>query len=192
MENHKESDVFSAKLLDPFYWYLRIAHRRLFKAELKKEERAFIAKNINKHRLIQWLNLLAAIFVFYTLQAVSPDKIGTVITALIAPVMVMGTAWFAISFGAIPARLIELSLEITFWVYLAFKLSLTVMFLAIGVITPALLWPVLILIYIAIDFSCAQYDTCDGLKAGLDEALLKHSRAAIIYYKDQGVDIDLD
>lgn len=81
-------------------------------------------------------------------------------------------------------------MEITFRLYLAFKLSLTTMFLAIGIISPIPLRPVLIIIYIAVDFSCAQYDTSDGLKAGLDEAILKHSRAALMYYKDQGIDID--
>lgn len=35
--------------------------------------------------------------------------------------------------------------------------------------------------------SCIQHDTADGLKAGLDEALLKHSRAALMYYLKQGI-----
>lgn len=173
--------------IDPFYWYLRGAHRRLIGAQLRKDERAFVEGNIAKHRMVQWLNLAAGVLVFFALRTVSDDKMSTVITALLAPVMVMGTAWFAVSFGAVPARLIDCSMSVTFWMYTAFKVSLTTMFLAIGFITPPPLWPVLLLIYIAVDFSCAQYDTADGLKAGLDEAQLKHSRAALMYYEKQGI-----
>lgn len=173
--------------LDPFYWYLVLAHRRMLKAELEEGERQFVASNINKHRLVQWVNLVGAVFVFLALRTVAPDQIGTVISALLAPVMVMGAAWFAISFGAVPMKLIDCSMEITFWMYVAFKLSFTTMFLCIGFITPPLLWPVLVIIYVAVDFSCALYDTADGLKAGLDDAMLRHSRAALIYYRRAGI-----
>lgn len=176
------------KRFDPFYWYLHVAHYRLWKADLKTEERSFVESNINKHRLAQWVNLCASVLVFCTLRTISEDKLGTVISALLAPVMVMGTAWFAMSFGAVPARLIDFSMEITFWMYSGFKVALSTMFLAIGFITPPLLWPVLVFIYVAVDFSCCQYDTADGLKAGLDEALLKHSRAALMFYQQQGID----
>ncbi len=186
----KENKETLIMLMDPFYWYLKFALRHLYKAQLKIEERIFIVHNINKHRLVQWINLAGAFLVFSAIQSVTFEKIDTVITALIAPVMIMGTAWFSVSFGSIPERFIDFSIEITFWLYMAFKLSLTTMFLAISVVSPNLLWPVLALIYIAVDFSCAQYDTCDGLKAGLDDVLLKHSRAALIYYQDQGIDID--
>ena len=180
------------KQFDPFYRYLRFAHRRLFNAVLKEEESSFIIKNINKHRLVQRINLLAAILILFALKTVSTDQMSIVTTALIAPVMIMGTARFAVSFGSIPARLINFSMEITFRLFLAFKLSLTTMFLAIGIIAPPLLWPILILIYIGVDFSCAQYDTSDWLKAWLDEASLKHSRAALLYYKQQWINIDTD
>lgn len=166
-----------------------VAHRQLLKSKLKREELLFITANMNKHRLVQWINLFAGICIFFSLHTVPLDQLGTVISALIAPVMVMGTAWFAISFGAIPAHLIACSLEVTFWMYCAFKMSFTTMFLAIGFITPVTLWPVLAFIYVAVDFSCAQYDSADGLKAGLDEALLKHSRAALIFYEREGIDL---
>jgi len=166
---------------------MALAHRRLLKARLKEEDQSFVTTNMNKHRLVQWINLVAAVCIFLSLREVPTDQLGLVITALIAPVMVMGAAWFAISFGAIPAHLIECSIEVTFWMYTAFKLSFTTMFLAIGFVTPTTLWPVLVVIYIAVDFSCAQYDTSDGLKAGLDDALLKHSRAALLFYQRQGI-----
>lgn len=178
------------KKIDPFYWYLMAIHRCLLKAKLKMDERAFVDSNINKHRLAQWINLLAIPSIFLSLKAVASDQMSTVIMALLAPVMVMGAAWFGISFGAIPARFIHFSMEITFWMYAAFKLSLTTMFLAIGFVSPWMLWPVLVFIYLAVDFSCTQYDTADGLKAGLDEAVLKHSRAAVLFYGEQGIKIE--
>lgn len=98
MSNRINKKNFSLKLIDPFYRYMRFAHRRLFKATLKAEEYAFVVKNINKHRLIQRINLFVAILVFFALQTVLSGDVGVVITALIAPVMVMGTAWFAVSF----------------------------------------------------------------------------------------------
>lgn len=162
------------------------------KAELLPEERTFVDDNIRKHRLVQWINLFSTILIFISLNSVSEEKLSTLISALLAPVMVLGTAWFAVSFGAVPARLIEYSMVITFWMYVGFKLSFTTMFLAIGFISPMTLWPVLLLIYISVDFSCAQYDTADGLKAGLDEAILKHSRAALRYYKKIGIDDQKD
>ena len=39
--------------------------------------------------------------------------------------------------------------------------------------------------------SCIQYDCTDALKVGLDDALLKHSRAAIRYYQErEGISVD--
>jgi hypothetical protein len=164
------------------------ANSRLVKANLEENERLFVGANVDKHRLVQWINFLSSILVFFALQKVSQGDMGTVISALLAPVMVMGGAWFAVSFGAIPSKLIECSMSVTFWMYTAFKVSLSTMLLAISFITPWMLWPVLGLIYVAVDFSCIQYDTADGLKAGLDDALLKHSRAALLFYKRQGID----
>ena len=61
------------------------------------------------------------------------------------------------------------------------------MVVAIGFVTPWSLWPVLALIYAAVDISCIEYDTTDGLKAGLVDAMLMHSRAALQYYAKQGI-----
>lgn len=178
------------KKLDPFYWYLKMIHTVLID-KLEKEEKSFLEKNVNKHRIIQWLNLVAVVFIYLGLKNTDSSNLTVVINSLIAPVMVMGTAWFAISFGAVPARLLNVSMAVTFWMYLSFKLSLTAMFMAIAFGVSPFLWPVLVLIYLAVEFSCTLYDTTDALKAGLDEMILKHSRAALIYYKDHvGIDTD--
>ncbi len=180
----------SMKKLDPFYWYMILAHRQLLKAHLHAEEKIFVFTNINKHRTAQWINLFAAVIIFFALRSVPRADMGSVISALLAPVMVMGGAWFSLSFGAIPARLIDCSMSVTLWMYTGFKVSLTTMFLALGFITPPLLWIVFAVIYLAMDLSSTVYDTADGLKAGLDEAVLKHSRAALIYYNSQGIRVE--
>ena len=47
------------------------------------------------------------------------------------------------------------------------------------------------MIYISAIISCITYDTADSLKIGLDEFSLKHSRAALRYYKQkEGIDVD--
>lgn len=176
--------------LDPFYWFLKAMLRGFFKVELKSEEVDFISDNIQKHRKVLWINLIAAIFVVLALSKTDAKDIATLITALLAPVMVMGGAWFAISFGAIPAKLMNVSLSCTMWMFTAFLTSLTTMFIAVGFVTPAVVWPVLGIVYLSALFACIQYDTADGMKAGLDEAQLRHSRAAVRYYKKQGIDPD--
>jgi hypothetical protein len=155
---------------------------------LKEEEEEFVQENMDKHRGSQWINLICSILVYFSLLDVSESGIGTLVLLLIAPVMVMGSAWFNISFGAIPAKLIRSSMSITFWMYSVFKVSLSTMTIGIGFLSPPLLWPVLAFIYVGVDICCIQYDTADGLKAGLDEAVLKHSRAALMFYQKEGID----
>lgn len=168
-------------------WILRLILRRFLVADLKPEEQAFVADNIRKHALVLWINVAGAVLIYLGLRDAAPDVIATVITSLIAPVMVLGGAWFAISFGGVPGHLIAIAMSITLWMFLSFLLSLTAMFLSVGFVTSPYLWPVLALIYIGTIVGCIQYDTADGLKAGLDEMVLRHSRAALRYYEQQGV-----
>ncbi|HRY82699.1 MAG TPA: hypothetical protein P5232_03290 [Candidatus Moranbacteria bacterium] len=177
--------------MDPIFLWLRfVVARRFFDSGLLPEENAFVLSNISKHRNVLWLNVVCSVFVYFSLLKTNPDKISIVITSLLAPVMVMGGAWFAISFGGIPAKLMDIAMSTTSWMFAAFSISLSSMFIAVGFSTYPLLWPVLTVIYIGALISCIQYDTADGLKAGLDEAVLKHSRAALIFYREkQGIDI---
>ena len=179
------------KSIDPIYYFLRIILQRFFVVELEKDEKLFLYDNINKHRKVLWINIIASVLVFRGLGSVDIENIDTLILALVAPVMVLGGAWFSISFGGIPAKLIESAMSITFWMLGAFFVSLSAMFLAVGILSPAVLWPVLAFIYFAAIISSIQYDTADGLKAGLDDAILKHSRAALRFYKEkEGINID--
>lgn len=171
------------KKLDPFYWYIWVMVKDFFKASLEDYEEEFVQDNSKKHRKIQWVNFVAAILVTYSLASMSLEEIKALISALLSPVVVTGGAWFAISFGAIPAKLLHLSMSITFWMYAGFKVSLTTMCIALTFIMPVTMWPVIWFIYLAIDICCIMYDTADGLKAGLDEMALKHSKAALLFFE---------
>lgn len=176
-------------MFDPIYLFLRyLVLRDFFKTSLGEAEQAFLHANIKKHRAILWLNIIASVFICIGLrQAAHPE---TLISALIAPVMVMGAAWFAISFGGVPTKLLHIAMKVTFWMFTAFLLSLTAMFLAVALISPWWIWFPLAVIYYGALVSSIMYDTTDGLKVGLDEAVLKHSRAALQYYAQQGVKIE--
>ncbi|MAF80242.1 hypothetical protein CL629_04150 [bacterium] len=175
------------RIIDPIYWLLRLILRNFINAELTKVEKRFVQNNIDKHRGVIWVNIIVSVFVFLGLSNTPEDTISLVITSLIAPVMVMGAAWFAISFGGIPQKLINIAMSVTFWMFTAFVVSLSAMFIAVGFVTNPYLWPALIIIYLGALFSCIMYDTSDGLKAGLDETQLKHSRAALAYYEKEGI-----
>jgi hypothetical protein len=177
-----------ASRMDPFSWFLNGILRGFLTANLKDFELQFVQDNIQKHRKALWLNALASVLVFFALRDTPHDAIGTVINATLAPAMIFGGAWFAVSFGGVPKKLINIAMSTTLWMFIAFLVSLSAMFIAVGFVTSPFLWPVLGLIYAAGVMACIQYDTADGLKSGLDEAMLNHSRAALLWYSTkQGI-----
>lgn len=176
---------------DPFNWLLRVVLRKFLSknAGLDDGQADFVRQNIDKHRKVQWVNAAGSVLVVLGLRSVSKQEIPTVIAALIAPVMVTGVAWFAISFGAIPKKLADVAMQITAWMFAAFTLSLSAMMLAVSSCTPRVFWPDWAIIYLGVVLSCVLYDTADGLKAGLDEAVLGHARYATKYYEREGIQI---
>lgn len=97
-------------------------------------------------------------------------------------------ATICVFFGGIPAKLIDMAMSVTFWMFTAFAVSFSAMIVAVMMVSPPLVWPALILIYFGAITACIQYDTSDGFKAGLDEAVLNHSRAALRFYAREGID----
>lgn len=180
------------KSIDPLVLLLRyLVLNKFYKTNLAPEERNFLEDNIDKHRKVLWINFLGILIIVIALLNSSSETIIALISALIAPAMLTGTAWFAVSFGGVPAKLITVAMSVTFWMFVAFTLSLSAMFVGVAFISPLILIPLLVVIYIGIIISCIQYDCADGLKAGLDEALLNHSRAALIYYKKKGIEPEM-
>jgi hypothetical protein len=176
--------------VDPIYLILKeVVMKRFFSVDLTPAEKEFVYENMDKQRRALWITLILTVGVYIGLTQINQENISSVIVSLIAPVTVMGAAWFAVSFGSIPRKLIDTSMSITFWMFTAFATSLAAMIVAVGFITPPIIWPALAIIFIGAIISCVQYDTADGLKAGLDEAILKHSRAALLFYLKQGIEV---
>ncbi len=174
--------------IDPFYILLRYSVLRgFFSADLTVEESSFVNDNLNKHRKVWWIASLCAIPLVSSLWGLDQATRIGVLTGLLGPVMVLGGAWFAVSFGGVPMKLLTIAMSVTFWMYAAFKTAFMTMYLALLSVTPIATWPVWTIILVGTFWACEQYDTTDGLKAGLDDAVLKHSRAALQFYAKQGI-----
>lgn len=174
--------------IDPFNILMRhVVLARFFRSDLAPEEMLFIQDNIKKHRKIYWWTTIflvpMSLGVFDLDESV---RIG-LLTTMISPVLLLGSAWFGVSFGGVPAKLVEVAMSVTFWMYLSFKISFVMMYILLLSVTSVMLWPVWTLIMVGTFFACEMYDTADGFKTGLDEAQLRHSRAALCYYKQQGI-----
>lgn len=180
------------KHIDPVFYVLRyFVLKRFFIKKLLPEEEFFVQKNINKHRLITWLTVVFVYVGYLGLVNVDIDSMFTVILVLLGFSTITGTAWFAISFGGISAKFLDIAMEITFWMFLSFTLSLSLMVIAISLVAPISLALIMGVAASALIISAIQYDTTDGLKSGLDEAVLKHSRAALIYYREkEGIELN--
>lgn len=185
---------------DPVYLFLDyIIFDQLFRPPKKKIPGAyekvttadadFLLENLNKHRIVLWFNIVAAIFLWLGgLKAtLTFGDQGVIVTGLLAPAMVTGGAWYAVSFGGIPEKYIGTALRLTFCMYLAFSLSMTLLTALLIALTP---WPVgwfiLFPMYASLYIASMLYDNLDGLKIGLDTSLLKYSRAALNYYQKKG------
>jgi hypothetical protein len=172
-------------VIDPMYWVAFFLSSPIFKYQLQTNEINFIHDNINKHRIVLWANLIAAIVLFRSLTGLSIAELNSLISALLAPALVTGGAWFAITFGGVPQRLLPLAINITLWMFAAFTVSLTTMFLSLYFILPIPIFLVFGFIVVAIVISAARYDNVDGLKAGLDEALRMHSLTHVKHLQEK-------
>lgn len=187
--------------LDPVYWFLdRLVFESLFRPRkrhdknvyeiLTKADIDFLIENLQKHRIIIWCNLvLVAYLATKGLSAIlNAHDQGTVVTGLLAPAMITGGAWYAVSFGGIPEKFIKTALWLTAFLFLSFSLSMTLLIALLCAITP---WPVgafiLIPSYVALYVASLLYDNLDGLKIGLDTTLLKYSRATLNYFQKYGL-----
>ena len=180
--------------MDPFNWFLKKIHSGFYRKGLKDYEQSFIEKNIKKHRGVLWIDALVVVLTYFGLRDMPNSVISTLVNALIAFAVVFGGAWFAITFAAIPGRLIHISMYITFTMFAAFTSSVIMMFgsvallihsVAPSVISELCLDLLLVFIYIAGFIGAVLYDTGDGLKAGLDELQLKQSRAMLMWLKQE-------
>lgn len=149
----------------------------------------FLVENLNKHRIVLWLNILLVIYLAThgLTKILSDGNKDIIVTGLLAPAMVTGGAWYAVSFGGIPEKYIGTALRLTFCMYLSFSLSMTLLIALLIALTP---WPVGVFLlspmYAGLYIASMLYDNLDGLKIGLDTSLLKFSRASLNYYQKKG------
>ena len=208
--NSKENSRLQASkkitnCIDPVYWFLdRIVFKNLFvprtiqsdgskKVErMEESETSFLLVNLQKHRLVLWLNLITLIILGYYGYDELIEKSGAqpelLVAGLLAPAMVTGAAWFAISFGGISEKFLDYAArDLTFALFAAFTLSLTLLSFLLVSISPWQIGIIVVLVYIGIYYPCILYDNLDGLKVGLDTTMLKFSRASLNYYQKHGL-----
>lgn len=175
------------RILDPMFWVAFLFSAFLLKRKygLNRTEIAFIMDNVSKHRFVLWVNAIGGMLFYYGLKDSNIGQLGSLISILIAPAFISGSAWFAITFGGVSQKLLDIALLVTLWMFSAFSLSLTAMSIAAYFISNGnwLVLSVLIFINIGVIYSAILYDHVDGLKVGLDEALKNHSLAQLRYLK---------
>ena len=195
-----QSQKLFVNRIDPIFWLLnKIVFAPLFKpkdastqrgyAILENAEVDFLVENLNKHRVILWINILLALYLagwgLESIKAAGDPAI--VVTGLLAPAMITGAAWYTVSFGGIPEKFLSLAVTLTFCMFLAFSMSMTLLVSLLVSITP---WEVgafiLVPMYGSMYIASMWYDNIDGLKIGLDSTLLKFSRASLNYYQKHG------
>src|SRR5437660_925957 len=138
--------------IDPVYQFLdRVVFRGLFQPpkrsipgefeQITAADIDFLVENLNKHRAVLWLNLiLAGYLIVHGLDAIlRHGDPAVVVTGLLAPAMITGGAWYAVSFGGIPEKFISSALVLTFCMFLSFTLSMTLLIALLCKLTP---WPV--------------------------------------------------
>lgn len=152
--------------------------------KLNTEQKELTIINIKKHTHIFLLMLLTLPYTYYILSNFYVDKIDVVMTALLGALFVSGTAWFAITFGAIPERFMNFAIKTTAYLFTAFAVSLTAVF-AVGLLEVPLISPILFIIFISLYTASVKYDVVDALKIGIDEAIFKHAKVGRVYFLKQ-------
>jgi len=186
-EKDKRQGFSLTRIIDPMFWISYIFSYFLLteKYKLNKTELSFILDNIDKHRKVLWVNFIGGYMVFTSLSDNSPEQLSALISVLMAPAFITGGAWFAITFGGVPQKLLDAALIITFWMFSAFTLSLTTMSIVAYYILNGEILMLIVLLFInfAVIISAILYDNIDGLKVGLDEALKDNSQATLRFLK---------
>jgi hypothetical protein len=174
-------------LFDPLYWLAYALCYPVLRVNLNAYEAAIIRQNIKKHRIVFWITVLGGGLAWYGISISDRDKMGEIVAAMLAPSVVTGTAWFAISFGGVQEKLLDAAIGLTKWMFAAFTLSLVTMAIAIMQVVS---WPVALVVWAIIAlviFSAITYDNVDSLKIGLDDALRRHSLTMLLKLHSDGI-----
>jgi len=181
----ERGSVFNA--LDPLYLLAYILCYPVLRVNLNAYEAAIIRQNIRKHRAVFWITLFGGSLAWYGVSISPKGNMGEIVAAMLAPSVVTGTAWFAISFGGVQEKLLKAAIDLTKWMFAAFMLSLVTMAIAIMQVVS---WPVSLVVWSIIAlviFSAITYDNVDSLKIGLDDALRRHSLTMLYKLHTDGI-----
>lgn len=184
--------------LDPIYQLLdRTLFARLFGPDSRSHppeggpfnldfaEQELLVENLRKHRLILWLNVVLATGLLLlgagTLRLEEPIVVAYLFSGLIGP----GIAWYTMSLSGIPGKHLGTALVLTFWLFLAFSIVSTVLFVAACSLVP---WwfalGVLAPTYISVYCAAVLHDNLDGLRIGPASEQLRFSRAVLLFRKE--------
>tara|TARA_Y100000310_G_C20690171_1_gene821678 strand:- start:2208 stop:2741 length:534 start_codon:yes stop_codon:yes gene_type:complete len=166
-------------ILDTLFHYIFL--RKIKIEKLGKEQKEMTILNIKKHVKILFLMIIAMAYCYYIIPKEYPNEISIVLSSLLGVLFVSGTAWYAITFGAIPTRFSDFAVQITAYLFCAFAVSLAAVFSAATIAIP-LLSPVLVVAFYALYAASVQYDIVDALKIGIDEAVLEHAKIGRVYF----------
>lgn len=154
-------------------------------ANLTADQMVFLQDNARKHlRALVSLVMLVPLMVLGLAQA-KPEILPVLVGGLAAPVFVTGAAWFVITFGVVPEQLLGVAMILTRRMFTAFLLSLTLCFIAVGWVCPWPLWLILAIVWWLTWSAAFLYDCVDGLKTGLEPALLENSRYGTKFFRRQ-------
>jgi len=161
--------------------FYKIFLNKIDRTKLNEEQNSFLELNVKKHVKIFILILITMPYVYFVITRFYLDKIDIVMTALLGVLFVSGTAWYAISFGTVPARFLEFALEITSYLFAGFTVSLAAVLIAGSIAVPFLI-PILFIAFFNLYAASVKYDIADSLKIGIDEAMFKHAIVGRRYF----------
>lgn len=175
------------RLIDPLYWLSLSCSFFLLrnKYKLNQAESLLILENVAKHRIVLWVNLVGGYVCYTSLLDMDINQLNTIANILLAPAFITGGAWFAITFGGVPNKLLDIALMVTFWLLSAFSLSLTMMGIVLFFVVDGNIPLLMVILFInfSVILAAIMYDNIDCLKIGLDEALKGNSLANMRYLK---------
>ena len=161
-------------------WDFQRSINELVETNRKLEEKAILFDNTWKHVKIAIVGLIFLPYLVFVSLGI--ENILLVLTGLLGVIMVFGSAWFVITFGAVPARLMRMAINLSFWMFLAFVLSLEATAVVLCIALP-LLTPVLAVVFFGAYIASVKYDTADSLKLGLEPAQFQLARYGTKYFR---------
>jgi len=152
--------------------------------QLDEDHYKLTVQNIKKHIYILIFMSISLVYSYFIIKNNYLDQIGTVITSLLGVLFVTGSAWYVITFGTIPKRFGILAVNITYFLFASFCVSLAAVFIAASLAVPYML-PIFIFAFGTLYIASVKYDIMDALKLGIDEAIYKHAEAGEKYFSSK-------